>query len=183
MASVSQPRQKSVLPNLLAMKRTARTNLCALRQFSSSCETLFLVSVDDASAREFLCEGLSAIGVAAIAIAPKAEAGTKPFMNTLYAAEIKPSELIAFDAVICDLEQSFMDPIACMREGIVPILPEGNIYSGILTQFNPMRFEGNAFIAKSQAKFCLFERAAAYLENVKFPEDKRVLVKNVLGTV
>ena len=69
-----------------------------------------------------------------------------------------------------------------MRAGIVPIMPEKNVFSGMLKDFNPMKFEGNGFFYRSESPYCIFEKIVAYTENVKFPEDRRVLLKNVIGT-
>jgi len=69
-----------------------------------------------------------------------------------------------------------------MRAGIVPIMPENNVFSGMLREFNPMKFEGNGFFWSSDNAYCIFQKIVAYTENIKFPEDRRVLLKNITAT-
>ena len=45
-----------------------------------------------------------------------------------------------------------------------------------------MRFEGNAFLYKKMNVFSIFEQIIRYLEDVRFPEDKNILLQNVIKT-
>jgi hypothetical protein len=45
-----------------------------------------------------------------------------------------------------------------------------------------MKFEGNSFLFSNDHPFAVFAKTVSYLENVKFPEDRRILLKNVLAT-
>ena len=69
-----------------------------------------------------------------------------------------------------------------MRSGVVPITTDRTVFSGVFKEFNPMKFEGNGFFFKSLNPFCVFEKIISYTENIKFPEDKRILLKNVIET-
>lgn len=45
-----------------------------------------------------------------------------------------------------------------------------------------MKFEGNAFLFDPANQFQMFAALVRYLENVRYPGDKRTLVKNVSET-
>jgi hypothetical protein len=64
----------------------------------------------------------------------------------------------------------------------VPILPKENHLSVSLHEFDPMHFEGNSFLFVKMNPYAIFEKIISYLENIKFPEDKRILLKNVSNT-
>ena len=44
-----------------------------------------------------------------------------------------------------------------------------------------MKFEGNAFLFDAVDKFQIFAALIRYLENIKYPGDKRTLLKNLIG--
>jgi hypothetical protein len=44
-----------------------------------------------------------------------------------------------------------------------------------------MKFEGNSFLFDHVDKYQVFAALVRYLENVKYPGDKRTLLKNVTG--
>ena len=102
--------------------------------------------------------------------------------NVVFQEKLPINELPAFDFFIYDNEHEGIEVGKCMKANIVPIMPEKNVFSGILKEFSPMKFEGNGFFWKNDNPYCMFEKVVAYLENIKFPEDRRVLLKNVSET-
>jgi hypothetical protein len=48
--------------------------------------------------------------------------------------------------------------------------------------FNPMKFEGNAFIFEEATSYLMFEKLVRYLENIRYPWDKRTLLQNLENT-
>ena len=69
-----------------------------------------------------------------------------------------------------------------MRENvIVPIGPISGAEKIGLTEFNPMKFEGNSFLFEISDKYQIFASIVRYLENVKYPGDKRTLLQNIVG--
>ncbi len=69
-----------------------------------------------------------------------------------------------------------------MKAGVVPVMSERNVFASLLKDFNPMKFEGNGFFFSSNNPYCMFEKVVCYLENIKFPEDRRILLKHVVET-
>lgn len=85
------------------------------------------------------------------------------------------------DIFLTDMERT-VPLIEIVQAGVVPILPEMNSYGKSFSQFNPMRFEGNAFLYNTMNVYTLFEQIVRYMENVRFPEDRNVLLQNVVQT-
>ena len=173
------PQNTPGIAELRATKETAKTGLRDDHGFPKSVSAIALVAVSDPVKRDFLLEGMSAIGLAAVAITtdeiPK-------LRNVVSVAKTVASELYGYDFFISDGEGADLDIVKCMKAGVVPVLAEKNVFSGILKDFNPMKFEGNAFLFKDDNQFRMFAAVVSYLENVKFPEDRRILLKHVAET-
>lgn len=160
------------------IKQMAKKNLQSLYAFPKTVSSIGIVAINDSEKRRFVLEGIAAIGLGAIVIT-KDEIGRE---NIIPVERISQNELVGFDFFIFDNEHTGIDVIQCMKVGIVPIMPEKNVFSGMLREFNPMKFEGNGFFWESDNPYCMFQKLVAYTENIKFPEDRRVLLKNILST-
>lgn len=173
------PQNTPGIAELRAIKETAKGGLRETHGFPKSAAAIALVSVGDQAKRDFLLEGFAAIGIAAVAVTtdeiPK-------LRNVVTVEKVAPSDLYAFDFFMLDGETEEIDIVKCMKAGVVPIIHEKNVFSGVLKDFNPMKFEGNAFLFKDDNQFRMFASAVSYLENVKFPEDRRILLKHVAET-
>lgn len=84
------------------------------------------------------------------------------------------------DAFVADILIDGLPIGALMKEQVVPILPLGCEES--LSEFNPMKFEGNAFLFEQTTQFHILEKIIRYLENIRYPGDKRMLLENVAKT-
>ena len=83
-----------------------------------------------------------------------------------------------FDFVITDNDCENLNNF--LKNGVVPIIAKDNYLSSLLSEFNPMKNEGNAFLYDKNNEWCVFHALTRYMENAKFPFDNRNLVKNVL---
>lgn len=92
--------------------------------------------------------------------------------------EVSPEHLWGVDACISDMAESAWSRIA--EYLIVPIFPEKSM--DIFAEFNPMKFEGNAFLFVENKPFHLFEKICRFLENGQYAGDRRMLLKNLLAT-
>lgn len=52
----------------------------------------------------------------------------------------------------------------------------------MLSQFDPMEFTGNSFLYDG-GEYQIFASIVALLENMKFPADREMLLKNVVKTL
>jgi len=90
-----------------------------------------------------------------------------------------PAELLGgADAYITDSTDPTVTH-SMVREQIIPIIPLSLADSMKLSEFNPMKFEGNAFIFDTVSVYTVFEKLVRYLENIRYPGDKRTLLQNL----
>lgn len=173
------PKSNPGIAELRATKEMAKAGLRDVHGFPKAVAAVALVSITDPAKRDFLLEGLSAIGIAAVTLTtdeiPK-------LRNVVAVGKTTANDLYAFDFFLFDGEGEEVDIVKCMKAGVVPVLPEKNVFTGVLKDFNPMKFEGNAFLFKDDNQFRMFASVVSYLENVKFPEDRRILLKHVAET-
>lgn len=160
------------------IKQMAKKNLQSIYVFPKTLGSLGIVAIKDPEKRKFILEGIAAIGLGALVI------GTDDtgMPNIISIEKIPQNDLVGFDFFVFDNEHEGVDVIQYMKAGIAPIMPEKNVFSGMLREFNPMKFEGNGFFWNSDNPYCIFQKVVAYTENIKFPEDRRVLLKNITMT-
>lgn len=161
------------------IKQMAKKNILSTHMFSKTLPSLGIIAIKDPKKRQFILEGISAIGLGAIVIGNSEDTNIS---NIISVEKISQNDLVGFDFFVFDNEHEGVDVTQYMKVGIVPIMPEKNVFSGMLREFNPMKFEGNGFFWNSDNAYCIFQKIVAYTENIKFPEDRRVLLKNIMGT-
>lgn len=83
------------------------------------------------------------------------------------------------DAFITDVLSEKIPTDFLMKNGVVPIIPAENPFTKSLIEFNPMKFEGNAFLFEKVDQYQIFAALVRYLENIRYPGDKRILLKNI----
>lgn len=66
-----------------------------------------------------------------------------------------------------------------MKHYVIPIIVKDHPLSMSLSEFEPMKFQGNAFIYESMNPYLIFEKLVRYLENIRYMGDKRILLNNV----
>ncbi|EKE27999.1 MAG: hypothetical protein ACD_3C00111G0016 [uncultured bacterium (gcode 4)] len=167
------------IPSQSAIKQTAKNNLKTQFNFNRTVGSIWIVAIENEKIRNFLLEWISEIWLSAIAIWKNSWV---EFKNIAFLDKINSNSLQWFDFFVYDNEMDGIDVVKFMWAWIVPIMPVENTYSWMIKDFNPMKFEWNWFLWKSDSAFCIFEKIISYIENIKFPEDKRVLLKNVTTT-
>ena len=170
---------KMDLAEIRKIKDTAKTALKEELAIPKSLAILAYVHIEDADTREFVLTWLSAIGIGNVVVGEPV-GDTRRYAG--YKSKITANELYGFDCVIYDWESDGLDLAACMRAGVVPITSDRSVFAGVLSDFNPMKFEGNGFFFRSNNPYCIFEKIVSYCENIKFPEDRRILLKHVTET-
>ncbi len=69
-------------------------------------------------------------------------------------------------------------PIADLaKHRVIPVVPVSS--SALFAEFDPMKFEGNAFIFEKVDQFQMFEKLIRALENMRYAGDRRMLLENV----
>lgn len=94
-----------------------------------------------------------------------------------------PSELLAgCDAFLSDQGRIHGDILSLIQKGVVPILPRKNSYGKAFSEFLPMQFTGNAFLFSEPHPIVILEQICRYMENSRYPWDRRILLKNLMKT-
>lgn len=161
------------------IKQTAKNNLKSQYSIAKWVQLIWIVAIEQKDFRDFITRWLSDIWVWALVLGSEEDFWLN---NISSVSKINPNNLVWFDFFVYDNNHDGVDVIKYMSAWIVPIMPENNTYSWILKDFNPMKFEWNGFFWKKESPYCIFEKIISYLENIKFPEDKRTLIKNVTNT-
>lgn len=87
-------------------------------------------------------------------------------------------DLFGVDAIIGDkIDKNFITNIS--DNLVIPIMlnPKDKIFK----EFNPMKFEWNAFLFEKIELFSIFEKISRMLENSLYIGDRRTLLKNIFA--
>lgn len=85
----------------------------------------------------------------------------------------------AIDACVSDNSSKNEELDILFLEKIVPILPSNTEYK--LKEFNPMKFEGEAFLFADANFYLIFEKICRFLENSQYAGDRRTMIKNLIA--
>lgn len=87
-------------------------------------------------------------------------------------------DFLGIDAIIADkIDKNFIANIS--DNLVIPIIlnPKDKIFK----EFNPMKFEWNAFLFEKIELFSIFEKISRMLENSLYIGDRRTLLKNIFA--
>jgi len=102
-------------------------------------------------------------------------------MNIVLLSDTDDITLEGADIWITDsLNDSIPLSLLC-KNGVVPVIPD-QIENSLWSEFNPMKFEWNAFIFSELNEFRMFASLIRAIENMRYPGDKRMLLQNVIST-
>jgi hypothetical protein len=149
--------------NLKNQKEEKHAALVRSLGLQKTVRAIVLSYIQDADIALFMTQACDAIGVKIV---------TSPDSASIEGA----------DAYITDILDERVPMTTLIEHAVVPIVPSQSPYSAKLTEFNPMKFEGNAFLFDPANQFQMFAALVRYLENIRYPGDKRTLVKNVSET-
>ncbi len=100
------------------------------------------------------------------------------FIGITLTDTVDRENIAGYDACISD-GMGDIDLVNLMKQSIVPIVTRDHPLISSLKEFDPMKFEWNAFIAESLNSYLIFEKLIRYLENIRYAGDKRILLNNV----
>jgi len=135
----------------------------------------WLVILSDQKLANELLEWLSMLDVNFVVVMDEADSDVAK--NVTVVKEVSEELDYGFDFVVGDNELSNLNRY--FKKWVVPLVPKKNYMSSILKEFNPMKSEWNSFLYDDENKWSIFYAITRYLENCKFPYDKKNLVKNV----
>lgn len=100
-------------------------------------------------------------------------------LNIALISDIPDDLLEGCDMVVSDMPQLESDLLDMMHKGVAPIIPSYHAYGPDVSDFNPMKFIGNAFLFKDPHPILMLEQICRYLENIRYPGDRSTLLKNL----
>ncbi len=145
-------------------KDDIRSKILRQHNFGFKSRALILLDISDREIHDFLLEAWKLLDIVCITSTGRPE---------------EKVEYAGFDACISDGISRNLDIVALVQAGVVPILPIENAFPKIFIEFDPMKFEGNAFLYSSINKYLIFEKLIRYLENIRYAGDKRTLLNNL----
>ncbi len=149
------------------LKDDARSLLIRTHGYSSKVRALILLDISSADIRDFLRKVGENLNIGIIESTGSAEEKT---------------HYIAYDAFLTDGVSGKLDVLSLVHSLVVPILPVENDFSPNFSEFDPMKFTGNAFLYEKTDIYHIFEKLIRYLENIRYAGDKRTLMENLKKT-
>jgi hypothetical protein len=150
-------------PNIKNIKEEKRTLLTKNLWLPKNTRAIILSYVEDEKKKLFLREACEALSVTLL-------------------TGIDSIALEWADAFITDTLDERVPLWELISHHVVPLIPRNKQYEKLFTEFNPMKFEGNAFIFEEATSYLMFEKLVRYLENIRYPWDKRTLLQNLENT-
>lgn len=96
-------------------------------------------------------------------------------------SDLKKWDLYAFDLFVTD-DTEGKSLSSLFRHGVVCVLPSDHAYSGVLSDFHPLTFEGNAYLTRGSEAVFYLERIVLARENLSYPGDRKILLENIYAT-
>ncbi|MDD2694035.1 MAG: hypothetical protein PHY14_03815 [Candidatus Gracilibacteria bacterium] len=150
------------MPKTLNQKEQKREALLRKFAFPKSVRAVILLDIRDDVIHSFIMDASRVLNIGII------ESDSEEDMS-------------ACDACITD-GLGELNLINLTKSSVVSILPKNHPLIGSFSEFDPMKFEGNAFIYDSLNPYLVFEKLIRYLENIRYAGDKRTLLNNVAKT-
>lgn len=139
-------------------KEESRANLLRHLWLPKGTRSIVLSYIQDKTIGLFMQSACDAIGVTLI-------------------TSIDTMSLAGADIWITDILDDTIPLIDLAQYRVVPVVPVSA--SPLFVEFDPMKFEGNAFIFDTVNQFQMFEKLIQALENMRYAGDKRMLLTNV----
>lgn len=138
---------------------------------------LGLIHLSDLSIPEKMMECLWEVDAGFIIYDPSKTLQSS-FKNVVVVNEIDSNTLWGFDFIVCDDEIVTLSQY--MKKGVAPIILRDNHLNALLSEFNPMKNQWNAFFYERLNGCSIFYTIVRYLENYKFPYDNKNLISNLI---
>ncbi len=162
-------------PDLIKEKQTYSLRVKNELNLPKKNKTNWLIVLSNQTLSDNLIEWLSVLDANFVVVSDTPL--DKKLKNISVVNELSEELDYGFDFVVWDNELSNLNRY--FEKWVVPLVPKENHMSSILKEFNPMKSEGNSFLYDAENKWSIFYAITRYLENCKFPYDKKNLVKNV----
>jgi len=144
-------------------KEEARAALLRKLELPKSTRAIVVSYIQDERINTWLKGALSALGVVLM-------------------TQVDEESIAGADIWITDvLSENIPQSLLCQNR-VVGVVPRISNETALYSEFDPMKFTGNAFIFDSVNEFLMFEKLIRALENMRYAGDKRMLLQNVEAT-
>ncbi|MDD3646002.1 MAG: hypothetical protein PHH06_01185 [Candidatus Gracilibacteria bacterium] len=162
------------LPEIIKEKKRVSEIITQKYNFSKN-KTLGYISLDSNIINDDFLNGLSVLPANFI-INSKTLTDSKHKNITF--SDKPVADVVGLDFILCDDCESNMSTY--FTAGVSPVVSRNNVVANLLSEFNPGKVTGNAYIFENDTKWEIYYALVRYLENFKFPYDNKALIKNVL---
>ncbi len=160
--------------NLVKQKRAHAIKLVNELSLSKANKSLWYVKIEDKKVLKKLLKWLSHISTNFIVLTNESFDVTSD--NIVFIQDGWELDCAA-DFIICD--DSLWGVSECFEKAIAPIVVKWSSMESLLSQFDPMRSQWNAYFYEELNEWSIFATLIRYLENYKFTFDNKNLVKNI----
>lgn len=165
------------ISTLLAEKKEKNKQLKTKYSLLQKYKSIWLICINDSAISEELAGALQFLPGAFIVHMDGVE--TNKVWNVVITSDLDKALLAGFDFVVgCDEIEGLHDYI---KQWVSPIVSSHNHLATLLSEFNPIKNKGNAFIYSELNTYAIFAAITRYLENYKFSMDNKNLIRNVLA--
>ncbi len=163
---------------IISHKNNAKKRLLDKYRFPKTTRYISCIDLHDSKTRDFIIQWLADLGVVVFITGKTSSKSLLVKTVEKFDAEV----LDGCDFLVSDAKTNPAHITACILAGIVPIIPKNTPFKSMFSQFDPMQFTGNSFIYEG-GQYQIFASIVALLENIKFPADREILLKNVVKTL
>jgi len=164
--------------SFLADKKKANTILRSEYKIKQKYKTIGLVKLLNKDLTNNLIKWLKELPVFFIIITDEVKESISD--NIIFLETLDMDLLTWVDFKVCD--NDICDFNIIFERAIVPIVHSWIHLSSLLTEFNPSKWEWNAFYYQNENEFSIMYAIVRYIENAKFPYDNKTLVENVYNS-
>lgn len=163
---------------ILQKKREEHEKVIKKYWFSQN-KIIWIITLKDKDTLKYIIEGIKTLSINCIIISENtSNEGKQEWENIYYTQKIDEETLLWADFIIADKHVSDLEKY--MKLWVTPIISKSNYLSSLLSEFNPIKNEGNAFIYEQDNEWQIFYALCRYLENSKFSFDNQNLINNVI---
>ena len=145
------------LSEVIKEKKVTKTKILKQYNFPKNSRAVILNLISDENLKNFVTSACEEIGASVIE-------SLENFDKNLLIVSEKIEKNSEFEEIF--------------EQAVTPIFPSASHYD--FEEFNPMKFEGNAFLFHENKPFQIFEKICRMLENLNYVGDRRMLIKNLL---
>lgn len=151
-----------MLKNLKNQKESARATILRKYNLPKNTRVIIFVHMSNPQLQRFVTEACETIGAFVV-------------------NSIDQDTIAWLDIFVTDMVDATLPIQQLLKCSVIPVIPVDQSHD-VFHEFEPMKFEWNAFLYKKATGFQIFEKIVCALENIRYAWDRRILLKNIAST-